>query len=384
MLSGVTMALMASLLAADGAGCRPSEPRMHAADGFKSVGQTRHERLVPLDVEALFDRMIVIDGNASYYSPRTQIGQPNFETDENGQTVKQSTGIDFGSMSLNAKPAVRVGDEAYAREKRRFDIGYYSGARLILTADDFDLALKSGEYGALFYTQVHYQLHGSIDNIQRWYDDGLRIFQIAYGSGSNQEDGEKLGNGTDEVGGLTELGKRVIDELIRLGIVIDVSHCNEQTILETAAIAIERGVPITANHTVAYALRIDDRFTRGASDKAMRAIADTGGVVGIMTYGPWIVRDPRGGDATIDDYIAHLLHAIGVVGIDNVGLATDGYLDGSWPAGRTSGDGIIDCPDRWKQVVRALYERERYGEKDFENLLGGNFLRVYREILTNP
>jgi microsomal dipeptidase-like Zn-dependent dipeptidase len=86
-----------------------------------------------------------------------------------------------------------------------------------------------------------------------------------------------------------------------------------------------------------------------------------------------------GGNPTVDDYIAHVEHLIGVVGIDHVGIATDSYLDGEMVNNRGSADGILDSPRRWYEVARRL-ARKGYSEPELKKLFGLNFLRVYRTV----
>ncbi len=333
----------------------------------------------PLDVEAFLADALVIDGNANYFSPNSLVGRPQFEADENGLSVKQATGIDVGSISL------RTNDD-FVGQKARLRDGRYSGAMLIETAADIDSAQSRGVYGVVFYTQVRPPFSGEIGHLRTWYDNGLRVFQIA---GSEDEDpAERLGSGSDQQGGLTLLGVVVVNELMSLGVVVDVSHANEQTTLETTAIALERGVPITANHAPAYALRRfrmgstterDDRFVRGKTDAELRAIASTDGVVGIFCYGPWLIQH-AGDKGTVEDFVQHLDYVVDLIGIDHVGIATDSYLDGEWARDNVSGDGVLDGPDRYRAIVTRLYEMG-YSQEELRKLLGLNFLRVYRRVL---
>jgi membrane dipeptidase len=339
-----------------------------AADEPESL-EDRQSRLA-----RLFRQSVVVDGNVNYFS-RSGLGQPDF------RRVKEITGINFGAITLSSEESL---DAQFAALER----GRYQGARLILKAEDFDIALRRKEYGILFYSQTHFPLHGDIRNLRRWYSKGLRIFMLQYGSkDGNQNQRERLGGGTDQEGGLTELGRRVVNELIRLGVVIDLSHCNSETTIETAAIAKECHVPVTANHTAARDFR-DSRgrvvadYSRNITAAGLEAIKETGGVVGVMAYPPYLLRvrsgEPRR-NATVDDYVAQIDYVARKIGVDHVGLSTDGYLDGSHVRGRKA-DGILDNPGRWKAVVARLLKLG-YSEEDVKKILGGNFLRVYREVL---
>ena len=321
----------------------------------------------PFDAAAFFARITVVDGNVNYYSPNSQIGANDFGRDANNRSVKQATGINFGSISLKSELSLTT-QVGYITN------GRFQGARLIRRAADFDAALQNGDYGILGYAQHHYPLQGSIQPIQRWYNSGLRIVQLQYGaSDPNQGPLEKLGGGKGQVGGLTPLGDAVVRELIRLNMVIDLSHVNPQTTLETCAIAKAHGVPVTANHTCMQALA---NYARNITDAEIRAIRDTGGVVGVMCYAPYLLRP---GTGTVDDYVDHVHYLIQVAGIDHVGVATDGWLDGTMPNNVVS-DGLLDGPTRYLEVAKRLHVLG-YTESQMEKLFGGNLLRVYKAIL---
>jgi membrane dipeptidase len=214
---------------------------------------------------------------------------------------------------------------------------------------------------------------------------------------ANQEPEERLGGGPTQEGGLTELGEKVVQELIRLGIVVDLAHCNTQTTIDTANIARQHNTPITANHIGARNVKTKDdrwlaRYARNATDEKMLAVKNTGGVVGVMGYGPYLrgpyqelrMQPPEENiaHATIDDFVTHVEYVVNLIGIDHVGLCTDGYLDGTMAHNRTA-DGVLDSPRRWKEVIIRLH-RKGYSEEDLQKIMGLNFLRVYRQILARP
>lgn len=342
------------------------------------------------DVDEFFARSVVVDGTVNYYSTQTGsgIGQPDFNRDKRGLSVKAATGIDLGAINIRA-------ERGLDSQLKLIESGGFKGAMLIRTAKDIDRALAEKKYGILFYVQKHYPLEGGVTALQRWYDKGLRVFQPQYNSrDGNQSPGERLGGGKDQKGGLTPLGRKVVAECFRLGIVVDLSHCNVQTTLETCAMARQRGVPVTANHTAARAVKDQDgkyiaRYWRNATDREMLAIKATGGVVAVMGYGPYVrgpyqklrlAPPPRSiPKATIDDYVAHLVHMVELIGPGHVGLSTDGYLDGSMAYNRTA-DGVLDSPRRWKAVIERMHAKG-YSEADLQKIVGLNFLRVYRQVL---
>ena len=343
----------------------------------------------PFDVDELFRRSLVIDGTVNYFSTTTGsgIGQPDFNRDNQGRSVKQATGIDIGGITVSTLAS-------FQRQVANLESGRFRGAMIIRTSADIDKAVQEKKYGIIFYAQQHYPLNGTIANIRHWHDEGLRIVQLQYSaSDPNQGPSERLGSGPTQEGGLTELGRKVVHELIRLGIVVDLAHCNTQTTIDAAAIAKQYKVPITANHVGARNVKTKDgrwlaRYARNATDEKLIAVKETGGVVGVMGYGPYLRgpyqelrRTPSSANippASVDDYVAHVDYLVKLIGIDHVGLCTDGYLDGTMAHNRKA-DGILDSPRRWKEVVQRLHERD-YSVTDLQKIMGLNFLRVYRRV----
>ncbi len=120
----------------------------------------------------------------------------------------------------------------------------------------------------------------------------------------------------------------------------------------------------------------------------MIAVKETGGVVGVMGYGPYLRGPyqqlrmtgppPNIPRATVDDYVTHLNYMVKLIGVDHVGLCTDGYLDGTMAHSRKA-DGVLDSPRRWKVVIQRLHDIG-YSEADLQKIMGLNFLRVYRRV----
>jgi len=328
----------------------------------------------PISIEKLIAQTTVVDGVANVYSPDSGVGQPDFAKDRDGKSVKQATGIDIGSQSIHT--------EAHLRRHRVLAATKWKGMRLILTPADLDACAKDKKYGLVLYCQVHYPLKGKINAIDIWYARGLRILNLQYSSEDiNQKPEERLGGASDQTGGLTDLGRRVVDKCFRIGLMVDLSQCNEATTLEAAERAKRHKLPILKNHTATRgALDKDGKpladYERNATDAELKAIASTGGVVGIMAYMPYL---RRGGGATVADYVAHVEHAVKVAGIDHVGISTDGYLDGTMARNRRA-DGILDSQRRWFEVAKLLRKRG-YTDEQLKKLLGGNFLRVNRKVL---
>ena len=290
-------------------------------------------------------------------------------------TLKAVSGIDLGVFSMSG-----FGLEGMIHFRNRTTDGTIAKARVVLTYEDIEAARENGEYAYIFYVQSRvapqWQLDGELANLGRWYAEGLRVLQLRYGDKEGHEPDERLAYGSYEGDdrGLTELGRRAVAEMNRLGVIVDVSHLSRQSTLEAAALSTK---PVLATHANAEALTPQDRTK---DDDELRAIAATGGVIGVTPIG-WMLDRNGDGKAGMEDMVAHVEYIAGLVGIDHVGLSTDAALDGWDPDSRHYADAELAAFDRWVRVTAELRARG-WSDEDLAKLLGGNFLRVIREVLS--
>ena len=229
--------------------------------------------------------------------------------------------------------------------------------------------------------------------LRAYYELGLRVCGIAY-----QIANVFGGGATDGHLGLSRAGRALVEEIHRLGIVLDVGgHTGDQASFD--AIEMSPGMPIICSHGGARALADSPR---NLSDRLIEAIARTGGVIGIVAINDFLVRGkemahmPESPWGTVDDFIAHVEHVRDLVGPDHVGLGTDFTTRPGNPTGREARDKPLfgpetmdDGPRRYVKgfenvselpnVVRALEERE-WPEEHVQKFLGGNWLRVYEQV----
>lgn len=289
-------------------------------------------------------------------------------------TLKAVSGIDLGIFSMSG-----FGLEGMADFRDRTADGRIANARLVLAWEDIETARRNGEYAYLFYVQSRvapqWQLDGDLANLARWYAEGLRVLQLRYGDKEGHDPDERLAYGSYEGDerGVTELGRRAIAEMNRLGMIVDVSHLNRQSTLDAAALSTK---PVLATHANAEALTPQPRTK---DDDELRAIAATAGVIGVTPIG-WMLDRDGDGKAGMDDLVAHIEYIVDLVGIAHVGVATDAALDGWDPDSRHYADADLAAFDRWVRLTARLRARG-WSEEDLAKLLGGNFLRVLAEVL---
>ena len=202
-------------------------------------------------------------------------------------------------------------------------------------------------------------LDGKLENLQHFADRGIVYVTLCHNGDNDICDSASKSNQTH--GGVSAFGEQVIKEMNRLGILVDMSHAGEKSFYDALDISTK---PIVCSHSSARALC---DHPRNLTDDQMRALAAKGGVAQTTIYHGFLRNDA---EATILDVIAHLEHAIDVMGIDHVGLGTDFDGDG----------GVRGLADASELIhfTRQLLAR-RYSDEDIQKIWGGNFLRVMQQ-----
>lgn len=257
----------------------------------------------------------------------------------------------------------------------------------VLEARDIRRAKAENKLGIIFGFQSANMLMGDIALMPIFHRLGLRVLQLTY-SERNQ-----LGDGCFEPNdqGLTQFGLQVVRECNRLGALVDLSHVGKRTSLD-AIEASEK--PCAFTHAAAKAVTDNPR---NATDEQIKAVAAKGGVIGCVPYAPFCALKPGVPPTIGNDLIRHIDYIVDLVGIDHVGIGTDMF------AGRTKiiwesqsarkyqktahnqfgydQRHLVDFPNHaaFPYLTEALLRRG-YSEADTQNILGGNFLRLFEAV----
>ena len=202
-------------------------------------------------------------------------------------------------------------------------------------------------------------LEGDIANVEYFARRGIVYITLCHNGDNDICDSAK---GCATHNGVSQFGEKVIAEMNRLGIMVDMSHAGEKSFYDALDISSK---PIVCSHSSARSLC---DHPRNLTDDQMRQLARKGGVAQITLY-PGFLRTV--GKASIEDALQHLNHAIDIMGIDHVGLGTDFDGDGGVP-------GIADASEIMN-FTRSLLIR-RFSADDMQRIMGGNFVRVMKEI----
>ncbi|MGD2153113.1 MAG: dipeptidase [Gemmatimonadales bacterium] len=274
---------------------------------------------------------------------------------------------------------------------------------LARTGSDVERIVAAGKIAIPISIEGGHAIENSLANLREFHRLGVSSMTLTHNVTHDWAD-----SGADEPrwGGLNELGREVVREMNRLGMVIDISHVSDETffaVIETSE------DPVIASHSGVRAL---NPHRRNMSDEMLRALAENGGVIGIvfvLNYltpeyleamnelwavgRPWhrlvppiedlelriavehlnAGRDwPLESLPTIEDVLDHIDHAVEIAGIDHVGLGADMYPRTPSPVGIR---GAQDYPN----ITRGLKQRG-YSDEDVRKIMGANFLRVWKQV----
>lgn len=311
-------------------------------------------------------------------------------------------GLDAMFASIYVAPTYGEGQAAVQRAKALIaeverQVGAVpDSAGMAYSAADVRRLTKAGKKAVLLGIEGGHALAGSTDVLREMYEAGVRYVTLTHINTNSWADASQS---PPRWNGLNDLGRRMIAEMNRLGMVVDLSHTSDSTFYDALRVS---KAPVLLSHSSARAL-VDN--VRNVDDAMLRALAENGGVVMInffdavvnphltpdvfeeayrrlggrqgKLYQLWdtvydIKRERGLPGGTLTDVVDHIDHAAKVAGIDHVGLGSDF-------------DGVFDLPAGLQDVTRLpwiTYEllKRGYGEEDLYKILGGNALRVLDEV----
>ena len=237
--------------------------------------------------------------------------------------------------------------------------------RLAKSWAEVEEARAQGKFYIVMAVEGMAAIGGQVSGIDWYYDHGVRWGMLTWNEENLLASGAKGPSGS----GLTAAGRRAVERMEQLGMVVDVSHLNDAGFRDLMAVT--EGV-VVASHS--NCRRLCD-VPRNLTDDQLRAIRDRNGVVGVNAYHGFVHEDPAKQD--LDTLAHHAAHIIDVCGIDHVGFGFDfcAYL----------GPGNDPIPDLTgpEQAPRLVQRRRDMGLRsdELEKVTRGNWLRVLKTVL---
>lgn len=370
---------------------------------------------------AIHDRVLTFDSHAD--TPLRMI-EPGFDMAERHDPNESGSKVDYPRMKEGGLDAIFFA--AFVAQDIRDDEGHSRAKALGLqmidaviksTEDNADLvglALdpddayeleKEGKRAIYIGIENGYPIGGDVSNVELFYNKGVRYITLVHSSNNDLADSATDSKGPEHEG-ISELGEKVVQEMNRLGIMVDISHGNDDVFYD--AIAMSKA-PIIASHSNARAVT---DHKRNMTDEMLTLMAENGGVVQLTMLSNYLRDEPANPEreaavaalratmkpasemsaaeriamrkafqeiskkfpvpsATVKDVVDHIDHIVKVAGIDHVGIGCD--FDGGGGI-----DGIFDASEVMNITIELV--RRGYTEDQIEKIWGGNLMRVFREV----
>lgn len=391
-------------------GCAPGTPEERAERALAARAAAIHERVLTLDthidVPLNFATRAVDPGVAGDF----QVDLPKM----------RAGGLDAGFFVVSVGQTARTPEnEAQARADamtkfeaihRMAGELYPDEIEIAHSAADVPRIAAAGKLVAAIGIGNGYVVGRDLSLLETYHRLGARYMTLAHGGHNDVADSatprEALGDAESEHGGVSPFGARVIAEMNRLGMLVDVSHVSRAAMLDAVRLS---EAPVIASHSSMHALM---PHPRNLDDEQLLALAGSGGVVQTVALGAFLSEtaalraaeyrnirgafgmipgqqpeelgaepyedyvgrmealDERWPDATVADFVDHVDYAVNLIGIDHVGISSD--FDG--------GGGVVGWSDASETLnVTVELVRRGYGEEEIARLWGGNLLRVWGE-----
>lgn len=367
-------ALIAAMCSTDAVPREPDAPAVGAdtlvtADGGRiAMPDAKARRLIaadPLWAEALrihYDA-IVVDGH---------IDTPSLMLDDGYQLGERHThdhvdlprmiegGLDAPFFAIYVARSYGEGPEATDRavamtEEVQRQVNELEGVEMARTAAEVAEITRSGKKAILLGLEGGHALQGDVNVLRQLYANGIRYVTLTHTNTNSWADAS-----TDEPrwGGLNDLGRDMVREMNRLGVMVDLSHVSDATFYDAVQVS---AAPVLLSHSSCRALH---EHVRNVQDEMLVALRENNGAILINFYDTYIGDAP----VTVDTILDHIEHVINVAGIDHVGLGSD--FDGvpSLPVG-------MEDATLLPFITYGLLKRG-HSEADVRKVLGGNALRV--------
>jgi len=367
---------------------------------------------------ALHERMITIDSHSDFplescVIPDNQVDVPKMK----------AGGLDAVFEIVFTRQPKRTSEN---REKaRRWALDHFQKIRdgirrcsddveLAQTPEDLERIAESGKLAVAIGIENGFPIGEDLTLLETYRNLGAAYIGLTHEGHNDLADSgnprDDLGDEVSEHGGVSELGEKVIAEMNRLGIIVDVSHLSREATRDAIQLS---QAPVIASHSSIHSIKPDPR---NMDDETLLALATKGGVIQITPVHSLIKVDPPGvmeaywalleefdlpdgghaeelpperrsefkvrlaeqdkhtALATVIHFVDHIDYAVGLIGIDHVGIGSD--FSGSGGVGGVTG--WSDASETANVTAELLYRG--YTEEEIQKIWGGNLLRVWTEV----
>jgi membrane dipeptidase len=296
----------------------------------------------------------------------------------------------LGIIGMSTPAGWKWDDQVTSLGMRLADLAHRDDVSVARTVQDILSAKRDGKLAFIMGTESAGAIENELDRLDVLYGFGLRQMGLVYA------DSNTLGSGQKEPrdAGLTVFGRRAVERMNKLGILIDVSHASDQTSRD----AIEASArPIAITHAGARAVWPTPRMK---PDDVLKALAERGGVLGLEAA-PHTTVSYNHRTHTIESVMDHFTYAVGLMGIEHVAFGPDGFygdhvafhhaVRSSLGVAQTMNagdaeypqvphvDGLENPTENFRNIAGWLV-KHGYSDSEIQAVLGGNILRLLSEV----
>ncbi len=385
---------------------------------------TQEQQQKVLTPEEIHEKVLTIDGHIDW--PYRQFLYPDFQANirhkpgelDSGQwdiVRMEEGGLDAVFMAIYTpqKERDRQGHkQAKAKAIKMIEITKKMAeensdkVEIALNPEDAERLDKMGKMAIFMGMENGYPIGKDISNVKFFYDQGIRYITITHSR--NNELADSSTDKKQEWNGLSDLGEKVVKEMNRLGIMVDISHVHDDTFWDVIKLT---KAPVIASHSSARSL---ENHPRNMSDEMLEAVKENGGVVQVCIFDTYIKKLPQTAERkkamktiekeitafrqgklsqaktealkekyrqinqkypknqpTVADVVDHIDYMVKVMGINHVGIGSD--FDGG--GGVRGINDVSEMPNITKELVA-----RGYTEEDIQKIWGGNLMRVFSEV----
>jgi len=303
--------------------------------------------------------------NDSLTEINLRVYQPSFQTDiprlREGELGAQFWSV-FVACSYKWKDATRATMEQIDFVYRMVNF-YPDVFQLAFSSSDIENAFSNGKIASLIGIEGSHSIDSSLGALRMFYQLGVRYMSLTHTC--NTPEFQSCSDVVLNPEGITSFGKKVVMEMNRLGMLVDLSHVAP---LAMKTILGFTKAPVIFSHSSAYALCPNPR---NVPDEILSMLPANGGVVMVNFYNQFInCTDPTA--ASLSDVADHIVYIISKSGIDHVGIGSDfDGVDGQLPHG-------LEDVSKYIYLTAELFRRG-FSDEDIIKIIGGNLLRVLRE-----
>ncbi|MEM1336511.1 MAG: dipeptidase [Bacteroidota bacterium] len=395
-------------------GCKEKTPPSDAVETEQELTQRAleiHKKVLTLDTHADTPLRMIEPGfdMAERHDPRETGSKVDYPRMIEGDLdaiffaafVAQDIRDDDGNTRAKALCLQMIDSIVSSIEKNPTIVG------LAINPDDAYALEKEGKRAIYIGIENGYPIGNDLSNVELYFEKGVRYITLVHSANNDLADSATDANGTEH-GGISEFGAKVVGEMNRLGVMVDVSHGNDSVFYD--AIQLSKA-PIIASHSNARAVT---NHERNMTDEMLRLMAENGGVVQLTMLADYLREAPPNAardsaiavlranmkpigemtkeeraalrnsfqelnekypnpPATVEHVADHIDHIVKVAGIDHVGIGCD--FDGGGGI-----EGVFDASEVMNITIELV--RRGYTEEQIRKIWGGNLIRVFKEVQT--